>query len=99
MAVQDRMLEALLREERRFSPPQEFGARAAVSDESNYARAAADPEGYWEECARELDWFEPWQRVLEWKLPHARWFVGGRLNASYNCLDRHLDGPRRNKAA
>ena len=57
------------------------------------------PEAFWEEFARELDWIEPWQTVLEWTPPHAKWFVGGKLNAAYNCLDRHLAGPRRNKAA
>jgi acetyl-CoA synthetase len=64
-----------------------------------YARAAADPEAFWAEWAQQLDWFEPWREVLTWKPPHAKWFAGGKLNASYNCLDRHLSGWRRNKAA
>ena len=64
-----------------------------------YDRAAADPEAFWEGFARELDWIQPWSRVLEWKSPHAKWFVGGKLNVSANCLDRHIRGPRRNKAA
>ena len=57
------------------------------------------PSAFWEEFARELEWIEPWSRVLEWKPPYAKWFVGGKLNASVNCLDRHVRGPRRNKAA
>jgi acetyl-CoA synthetase len=99
MAVQERALEALLREDRRFAPPASFRSGATAAEDGIYARAAADPEGFWAEWARELDWFEPWHTVLEWEPPHARWFVGGKLNASYNCLDRHLSGPRRNKAA
>ena len=92
-------LSALLTEERRFPPPKEFTARAVVGDAGIYERAAADREAYWEGWARELDWFEPWQKVLEWNPPFAKWFVGGKLNVSHNCLDRHLDGPRRTKVA
>ena len=64
-----------------------------------YETAARDPEAFWEKEARSLHWFTPWNKVLEWEPPHARWFVGATTNISYNCLDRHLDGPRRNKAA
>ncbi len=64
-----------------------------------YRRADADPEGYWAGWAEELHWFRKWDRVLEWDPPYARWFVGGKLNAAYNCLDRHLEGPRRTKTA
>ncbi|HEX7117500.1 MAG TPA: acetate--CoA ligase [Longimicrobiales bacterium] len=99
MAAGERALEALLSEERRFAPPKEFQMRANAPDPGIYERASADPEAFWAQCARELDWFEPWDRVLDWQPPHAQWFVGGKLNASYNCLDRHLSGPRRNKAA
>jgi hypothetical protein len=95
----ERPLEALLDESRRFEPTAEFRAAANASDPGIYERAAADPEGYWAEWARELDWFEPWERVLEWSPPRAKWFEGGKLNVSYNCLDRHLSGARRNKAA
>jgi acetyl-CoA synthetase len=70
-----------------------------VRDPGIYARAEADPEAFWAEWARELHWSTPWERVLEWNPPQAKWFVGGRLNAAYNCLDRHLDGPRRTKTA
>ena len=99
MATDERTLEALLDESRRFEPPEEFREEAHASDPSVYERADADPEKYWAAWAAELDWFEPWDRVLEWNPPHAKWFQGGRLNVAYNCLDRHLDGARRNKAA
>ncbi len=91
-------LDTLLSEQRRFPPPQEFGAQANAT-EALYAMAAKDREAFWAEQANYLEWMRPWDRVLEWKPPHAKWFVGGRLNASANCLDRHLAGPRRNKAA
>ena len=64
-----------------------------------YARAAADPEAFWAGFARELEWIKPWTKVLEWNPPHAKWFVGGQLNISANCLDRHVRTARRNKAA
>ncbi|HEX6134999.1 MAG TPA: acetate--CoA ligase [Longimicrobiales bacterium] len=99
MAEREQMLEALLKEERRFPPSAAFRERANASDPGVYVRAAADPEAFWAEWARKLEWFEPWREVLRWKPPHAEWFVGGKLNASYNCLDRHLGGWRRNKAA
>ncbi len=64
-----------------------------------YRAAEADPEKFWASIARELHWFQPWSRVLEWDLPWAKWFVGGKINLSYNCLDRHVAGDRRNKTA
>jgi acetyl-CoA synthetase len=99
MTRPERTLDDLLREDRRFPPPGDFRSRAHVSDDDVYREAADDPLGYWEKWARELDWFEPWERVLDWTPPHSRWFVGGRLNVAHNCMDRHLHGPRRNKAA
>jgi len=99
MASSERALEALLQEHRRFEPAAEFRAAANANDPAIYARAAADPEAFWAEWAAKLDWFEPWERVLEWEAPYAKWFVGGKLNAAYNCLDRHLLDERRNKAA
>ena len=89
----------LLQEDRSFEPSPEFRAVATVRDESVYARAEADPERFWADFASELEWSTPWSRVLEWKPPHAKWFLGGTLNASVNCVDRHVRGPRRNKAA
>ncbi len=91
-------LDTLLSEQRRFPPPPAFAAQATATP-ALYERAKADRLRFWEDEARALDWMTPWSTVLEWTLPHARWFVGGKLNVSVNCLDRHLTGPRRNKAA
>ena len=89
----------LLEEDREFPPSDTFRAAAVVSDDRLYRRAAADPQGYWEDHAKELEWFEPWQTVMAWDPPHCEWFVGGKLNLTHNCLDRHLSTDRRNKAA
>ncbi len=91
-------LATLLTEDRRFPPPPEFAADA-VATEALYDAARTDRLGFWVEQARALDWIRPWDEVLRWTPPHAQWFVGGRLNVSANCLDRHLAGARRNKAA
>src|SRR5437879_3915102 len=94
---------SVLTETRVFPPPAEFAARARIKSMAEYEklwqRANDDPQGFWAEQARTLDWFKPWSQVLLWNEPHAQWFVGGKLNVSYNCLDRHLQGPRKNKAA
>ncbi len=83
-----------------FPPPPGFAAQANINDPSVYDQAAADPQSWWAARAQELlHWHQPWHNVCEWDPPHAQWFVGGRINAADNCLDRHLDGPRRNKAA
>jgi len=95
----DPVLEELLHSGRRFEPPAPFRERARVADPSLYDRAAADPETFWAAFADELDWFEPWSAVLEWNPPDARWFIDGKLNASVNCVDRHIANGRRNKAA
>ena len=91
-------LETLLSEQRRFEPPAGFSA-AANASAGLYESAAADPLGFWAEEARKLDWIRPFTEVLDWKLPHARWFADGQLNAAVNCLDRHVATQRRNKAA
>ena len=91
-------LDTLLTEQRRFPPPAGFAA-AANAREELYRLAERNQEAFWAEQARALQWIRPWDRVLEWTPPHAKWFVGGQLNAAANCLDRHLDGPTRNKAA
>jgi acetyl-CoA synthetase len=91
-------LDTLLSETRRFPPPAEF-AKAAAAKSEIYGAARRDRLRFWEDQARTLEWIKPWKTVLEWTLPHAKWFVGGQLNVSSNCLDRHLTGPRRNKAA
>jgi acetyl-CoA synthetase len=92
-------LHALLTENRRFPPSEEFRRQATLQDPSVWDRAAEDPQAYWSEWARELDWFKPWEEVLEWDPPYAKWFIGGKLNVSHNCLDRHLDGPKRDQPA
>ncbi|MGH7480749.1 MAG: acetate--CoA ligase, partial [Longimicrobiales bacterium] len=99
MAGRERALEALLHEKRSFPPSEAFKIAANASDPAIYERATRDPEGFWSEAAKELTWFEPWTEVLRWDPPRAEWFVGGKLNAAYNCLDRHLEGPRRDKPA
>ncbi len=92
-------ISALLNETRVFPPPSGWRESAHASDPSVYARAAADPEAFWGDIARELEWIQPWTQVLEWNAPHAKWFLGGKLNISANCLDRHIRTARRNKAA
>ena len=92
-------IDVLLHEKRVFRPDPSFRRRALVRDAGVYARALRNPEAFWASCARELSWFKPWKKVLRWDPPHARWFVGGRINASVNCLDRHLATAVRNKAA
>ena len=96
-------LDSLLREARVFPPPEEFAKGAYIKSldqyETMYKQSIEDPEGFWAGVAKELHWFKPWDKVLEWNLPEAKWFVGGKMNLSFNCLDRHLNGPRRNKTA
>jgi acetyl-CoA synthetase len=92
-------IEARLIEDRTFPPSADFTAQANVHDASVYDRAAHDPLAFWSEWAAKLEWMQPWHTTLEWNPPHAKWFVGGKLNVSANCLDRHLKTARRNKAA
>ncbi|MGH9941651.1 MAG: acetate--CoA ligase [Pyrinomonadaceae bacterium] len=96
-------IESVLHETRLFPPSVEFSARAHISGateyERIYAEAERDPEAFWAGIARELHWFKEWDQVLDWQPPHAKWFVGGKINISYNCLDRHLSNARKNKAA
>src|SRR3954454_21902105 len=87
----ERELEELLDQET-FSPPGEFAKSAVITDESIHERAAADPEGFWAEQAEALHWHEKWDKVLDWSdPPFAKWVVGGKLNVSYNCVDRHVE--------
>src|SRR5580704_48465 len=95
----EKSLSALLDERRTFPPSEEFRSRSNWNDPAIYDRAAKDPEGFWAEQAKTLDWFKPYERVLEWNAPWVKWFVGGKLNVAYNCVDRHAHSPRRNKAA
>jgi acetyl-CoA synthetase len=95
----DHVLDTLLKEERRFPPSEAFKAQANFNDPNIYDEAAKDPVAFWAKQAEEISWFEPYKEVLQWDPPHAKWFVDGKLNAAYNCVDRHREGPRKNKAA
>src|SRR5215470_8859610 len=96
-------IESLLKEQRVFPPSPEFAKHAHIQSpelyESLRKRAAEDPDGFWKDIASELHWFTPWTRVLEWNSPFAKWFVDGKTNISYNCIDRHLSSARKNKVA
>jgi len=92
-------IDTLLQENRKFPPSEEFRRSAFISSPQIYDEAARDPEAYWAKKAGELEWMRKWDKVLDWKPPHAQWFIGGKLNASVNCLDRHLNGPRRDARA
>lgn len=100
---QSNNIESTLHENRIFPPPAEFAENAHIKSfaeyEQIYANAQSDTEGFWENVAESLHWFKKWDTVLEWNEPHAKWFVGGTINASYNCLDKHLETYRKNKAA
>ena len=96
-------IQSVLKEERVFPPPAEFSAAAHVAGAERLEQlrrdAARDPQAFWAGIAAELHWFQPWESVLEWNPPFAKWFVGGATNLCYNCVDRHLGTWRRNKAA
>ncbi len=96
-------LDSTLRENRVFPPPEEFSAQAHIKSlaeyEALYKRSIKDPEGFWADAAKDLHWFKTWDKVLEWDLPWAKWFVGGQMNLSYNCVDRHALGARAGKTA
>ncbi|MEM7065036.1 MAG: acetate--CoA ligase [Cyanobacteria bacterium P01_B01_bin.77] len=97
-------IESILQEQRLFEPPAEFAKAATISGADQYQalydKAASDPAAFWAELAeQELHWFKPWDTVLDWQPPFAKWFVGGKINISYNCLDRHLNTHRRDKPA
>jgi len=97
--VSDETLSNLLKEDRRFEPPADLAANANLTEEA-YARAAADREGFWAEQADRLSWDTRWERVLDWDdPPFAKWFVGGKLNAAYNCVDRHVEAGNGDKVA
>ncbi len=99
----DTNIESNLNEVRVFPPDKEFSARSNVGSmeeyEALYKRSIDDPDGFWSDIASELEWFEPWNRVMEWDEPWVKWFVGGKTNLSFNCLDRHLTTWRKNRVA
>ncbi|WEG13749.1 acetate--CoA ligase [Pullulanibacillus sp. KACC 23026] len=100
MVTENNHLDTLLKENRKFKPSVEFSESANFNNPAIYEKAATDPVGYWEEQAKEITWFKPYTEALEWHPPHAKWFVDGKLNATYNCVDRHRENPlRKNKAA
>ena len=102
-ALPSQDLDSTLREDRVLPPPPEFAEKAYIHSlaeyEALYRESIDNPEGFWASVAEHLHWFKTWDKVLEWNLPHAKWFVGGKTNLSYNCLDVHLSGPRRDKVA
>jgi acetyl-CoA synthetase len=102
-SVEHTNLDSSLRENRVFAPPAEFAAKAHVKSleqyEAMYRRSVEQPEEFWAEAAAELDWFAPWSKVLDGEGMDAKWFVGGKLNLSYNCVDRHALGARKDQVA
>jgi acetyl-CoA synthetase len=96
-------IDSTLDEQRSFEPPAEFSQKAQIKSlaeyETLYKESVEQPEKFWARAAQELHWFRKWDKVLEWKAPWAKWFVGGEINLSYNCLDRHVQTARKNKAA
>ncbi|HUH63383.1 MAG TPA: AMP-binding protein, partial [Terracidiphilus sp.] len=96
-------IDSILQEKRLFEPPADFSGHAHIKSleeyERIYAESIKDPEKFWAGIAADLHWFKKWDKVLEWNAPWAKWFVGGQINLSYNCLDRHVQSWRRNKAA
>ena len=93
-------LDVLLETERTFPPPEEFAERANANDPKVYEEADADPEAWWASWAEKLDWIEPWSQVLDWSdPPWVKWFAGGKLNASVNCLDRHVEAGKGERIA
>ena len=102
-AVANRDIDSTLRENRVFPPPPEFSAKAHIKSlqeyEALYRESIQDPEKFWAGVAKDLHWFKPWDKVLDWNLPNAKWFVGGKLNLSYNCVDRHVFGDTAGKTA
>src|SRR5689334_14944312 len=97
-------IDTVMHENRRFPPSEEFSSRAVIGSKAVYDSlchaAAEDPEHFWgEQAVNELHWFKPFDKVLEWNCPYAKWFIGGKTNVSYNCLDVHQGTWRKNKAA
>src|SRR5437879_11792408 len=96
-------IDSTLDEQRSFDPPAEFSRKAQIKSlaeyEALYKESVEQPEKFWARAAEELHWFRKWDKVLEWKAPWAKWFVGGEMNRSYNCLDRHVRTARREQTA
>lgn len=92
-----------LNERRKFNPPAAFSKQAHIKSLAQYKKVYQEsikkPEAFWGKVAKDLHWFKPWKKVLQWKAPDAKWFLGAKTNLSYNCVDRHAQGPRKNKVA
>ena len=98
--VQQGQIDHLLQETGEIPPPPHVARQATLQDyDAVYRRSIEDPEGFWAEVASELHWFSPWNQVFQWDYPNFQWFLGGKCNITYNCLDRHLETERKNKAA
>lgn len=101
--VKEKNITSLSRENRLFKPKKAFSKKAYIMSFQHYKKAyeksIKDPQKFWGKVADELVWFKKWKKVLQWKAPHAKWFVGGKINISYNCLDRHVESYRKNKVA
>src|SRR3989338_7055080 len=95
----DTAVDALLEENRIFQPAESFKSKAVIKDDAIYGEAKKNRTAFWAKCAEKLDWYKKWDKTLEWNPPFAKWFIGGKLNASYNCVDRHVKNGLRNKAA
>ena len=103
MNPQDTSIDSTLQEQRKFEPSAEFQKKAHIKSLEEYERlykeSVEQPEKFWGDVANELHWFKPWDKVLEWNAPWAKWFEGGQINLAYNCLDRHVQSGRANKTA
>ncbi len=103
MSSQEQNITSLSTEKRMFKPKKSFSEQAHIKSfeqyEKMYKQSIKNPEKFWDKAAEELHWFKKWKKVLKWKAPHAEWFTGGKLNLSYNCLDRHVENGRKNKVA
>src|SRR3990167_1814939 len=92
-------IDVFLQEKRCFKPPEAFRKEACVRDENVYQEAQRDPEAFWARFAEELVWIKNWKKVLEWNPPNAKWFVDGKINVAFNCVDRWAKSELQNKAA
>ena len=98
--VQQGQIDHLLQETSEIQPPSHVYEQATLKDyDEVYRRSITDPEQFWAEIASELDWFKPWDKIFQWDYPNFQWFLGGQCNITYNCLDRHLNSEKKNKAA
>ena len=96
-------IDSVLQETRQFRPSRSFAQQAHISDPAEYERlyrqSIEDPEAFWGAAAEQFHWFEKWDKVLEWEEPHSKWFVGGKTNLAYNCLDLQVERGLGNKVA